>query len=57
MCSRYTYFSSEFSDLRLTWDVNEVFDLKPRYNIAPTQEAPVIVHAAENEPSSCFAGD
>ena len=45
MCGRSTYFPSEFSDLRLTWDVGEVFDLEPRYNIAPTQEAPVIVHA------------
>jgi putative SOS response-associated peptidase YedK len=45
MCGRYTYFPREFSDLRLTWNVDEVFglDLKPRYNIAPTQEAPVIV--------------
>jgi putative SOS response-associated peptidase YedK len=46
MCGRYTYFPSEFSDLRLTWNVDEVFDLKPCYNIAPTQEAPVIVQAA-----------
>ena len=48
MCGRYTYFPREFSDLRLTWNVDEVFglDLKPRYNIAPTQQAPVIVQAA-----------
>ncbi len=46
MCGRYTYFPREFSDLRLTWNVDEVFGLKPRYNIAPTQEAPVIVQAA-----------
>ena len=46
MCGRYTYFPREFSDLRLTWNVDEVFDLKPRFNIAPTQEAPVIVQAA-----------
>jgi putative SOS response-associated peptidase YedK len=45
MCGRYTYFLREFSDLRLTWDVDEVFGLKPRYNIAPTQQAPVIVRA------------
>ena len=54
MCGRYTYFPSEFSDLRLTWNVDEVFDLKPRYNIAPTQEASVIVQAAESEPSELF---
>ena len=46
MCGRYTYFPREFSDLRLTWNVDEVFDSKPRYNIAPTQEAPVIVKSA-----------
>jgi putative SOS response-associated peptidase YedK len=45
MCGRYTYFPREFSDLRITWDVDEVFGLKPRYNIAPTQQAPVIVRA------------
>ena len=47
MCGRYTYFPGEFSDLRLTWNVDEVFglNLKPRYNIAPTHQAPVIVQA------------
>ena len=46
MCGRYTYFPGEFSDLRLTWQVDsEIPLLKPRYNIAPTQEAPVIVQA------------
>ena len=43
MCGRYTYFPREFSDLRLAWDVDKVFGLKPRYNIAPSQQAPVIV--------------
>ena len=54
MCGRYTYFPSEFSDLRLTWNVDEVFDLKPRYNIAPTQEAPVIVQAKEKRTLELF---
>ena len=45
MCGRYTYFPGEFSDLRLTWNVDEIFGLKPQYNIAPSQEAPVIVQA------------
>ena len=45
MCGRYTYFPREFSDLRLSWNVDEIFGLTPRYNIAPTQEAPVIVEA------------
>ena len=45
MCGRYTYLPGEFSDLRLTWNVEEMFGLKPQYNIAPSQEAPVIVQA------------
>jgi hypothetical protein len=46
MCGRYTYFPGEFSDLRLTWKVDEDIPLlKPRYNIAPSQEAPVIIEA------------
>jgi putative SOS response-associated peptidase YedK len=46
MCGRYTYFPGEFSDLRLTWNVDSIPLLKPRYNIAPSQDAPVIVQAA-----------
>jgi putative SOS response-associated peptidase YedK len=46
MCGRYTYFPGEFFDLRLTWKVDsEIPLLMPRYNIAPSQEAPVIVQA------------
>ena len=45
MCGRYTYFPGEFSDLRVAWNVDEIFGLTLRYNIAPTQEAPVIVQA------------
>ena len=45
MCGRYTYFVGEFSDLRLTSNIDSIPLLKPRYNIAPNQEAPVIVHA------------
>ena len=43
VCGRYTYFPGEFSDLRLTWNVDQIPELKPRYNIAPSQEAPVII--------------
>jgi putative SOS response-associated peptidase YedK len=43
---RKQVFPGEFSDLRLTWKVDgEIPLLKPRYNIAPSQEAPVIVQA------------
>jgi putative SOS response-associated peptidase YedK len=46
MCGRYTYFPGEFSDLRLTWNVDgDIPLLKTRHNIAPSQEAPVVVEA------------
>jgi putative SOS response-associated peptidase YedK len=46
MRGRYRYFPGEFSYLRLTWQVDsEIPLLKPCYNIAPSQEAPVIVQA------------
>jgi putative SOS response-associated peptidase YedK len=45
MCGRYTNFVGEFSDLRLTWNVDSIPLLKPRYNLAPSQQAPVIVQA------------
>ena len=45
MCGRYDFFPKEFSDLRIRWNLDEEFPpLKPRYNIAPGQEAPVIVN-------------
>jgi len=34
MCSRYTYFPSKFSDLRLTWKVDSIPILRPRFNIS-----------------------
>ena len=57
MCGGIRIYPGEFSDLRLTWNVDEVFGLKPRYNIAPTQDAPVIVQAEASEPLNCFGGD
>ena len=56
MCGRYTYFPGEFSDLRLTWNVDEIFGLKPQYNIAPSQEAPVIVQADGKRTVELFRG-
>jgi len=54
MCGHYTYFPREFSDLRLTWDVEEIFGLQPQYNIAPSQEAPVIVQAGAKRKIELF---
>ena len=49
MCGRYTYFPPEFSDLRLTWDFDEVFGLKPRLQHRPSQQAPVIVQVVDGK--------
>jgi putative SOS response-associated peptidase YedK len=45
MCGRYTYFPSEFADLRVRWNLDQIPLLTQRFNIAPSQEAPVIVQA------------
>ena len=45
MCGRYTETAS-LKDLKARFGFAEPgFDLKPRYNIAPTQEAPVVIAA------------
>ena len=49
MCGRYTYFPRELSDLRLTWDFDEVFGLKPRLQHRPSQQAPVIVQVVDGK--------
>ncbi|RPJ70033.1 MAG: SOS response-associated peptidase, partial [Desulfobacteraceae bacterium] len=42
MCGRFTLFSSP-ADIQQVLDVLPVpFDLRPNYNVAPTQEIPVI---------------
>jgi putative SOS response-associated peptidase YedK len=44
LCGRYTYVPKEFSELRIRWKLDRDLPLlKPRYNIAPSQDAPVIV--------------
>lgn len=44
MCGRYDYRPKEFADLRIRWNLDRDLPLfKPRYNIAPSQEAPVVV--------------
>ena len=44
MCGRYKVTPGEFSDLRLRFNLEEIPLFKPRYNIAPTQQAPVIAN-------------
>ena len=43
MCGRYTH-TNEIRDVRIQLNLDEIFTLRPRYNIAPGQEAPVIVN-------------
>jgi len=46
MCGRYDFSRKEFSDLRIRWNLDRSFPpIEPRYNIAPSQEAPVIINA------------
>ena len=44
MCGRYKVTPGEFSDLRLRFNLEDIPLFKPRYNIAPTQQAPVIAN-------------
>ena len=44
MCGRYTN-TGEIRDIRIQFNLDEIFALSPRYNIAPGQEVPVIVNA------------
>jgi len=50
MCGRYTYFPSEFSDLRLTWKVDSIPILRPRFNIAGRSGSIIEVEALIPEP-------
>ena len=42
MCGRYAVTPGEFSDLRMRFKLEEITLFNPSYNIAPTQQAPVI---------------
>jgi putative SOS response-associated peptidase YedK len=47
MCGRYGFADAD--KLRERYDLeNEIKDLKPRYNIAPSQQVPVIVKNSHN---------
>jgi hypothetical protein len=44
MCGRYTYYPGEFHNLRIPFKIGDpFFQFKQHFNIAPTQDAPVIV--------------
>jgi len=44
MCGRYKVTLCEFSDLKARFNLEEIPLFKLRYNIAPTQQAPVIAN-------------
>ena len=44
MCGRYKVTPGEFTDLKVRFNLDEIPLFKPRYNIAPTQQAPVIAN-------------
>jgi putative SOS response-associated peptidase YedK len=45
MCGRYTYYPGEFHDLKIFINLDrDIPTFKPRYNIAPSQQAPVIAN-------------
>ena len=45
MCGRYGFAPGEFREIKLRFNIGGDMPLfKPRYNIAPTQQAPVIVN-------------
>jgi hypothetical protein len=50
MCGRYTYFASEFSDLRLTWKADSIPILRPRFNIAGRSGSMIEVEALIPKP-------
>ena len=43
MCGRYKYNPGEFADLRIRWNLDGDLPLFKSYNIAPTQNVPVIL--------------
>jgi putative SOS response-associated peptidase YedK len=54
MCGRYTYFVGEFADLKVPFALNELPQFKPRYNIAPGQQAPVIAITGNEDAIEMF---
>jgi putative SOS response-associated peptidase YedK len=42
MCLRYAFITTDYKLLKEHFELDSIPDLKPRYNIAPTQDVPVI---------------
>jgi putative SOS response-associated peptidase YedK len=46
MCGRYDFSPKGFADLRIRWNLDIDFPpVEPRFNIASSQQAPVIINA------------
>lgn len=54
MCGRYTLTATE-AEVMAEFDLVEPPTLRPRYNIAPTQEVPVIRQLSTEEPRGCHS--
>jgi putative SOS response-associated peptidase YedK len=54
MCGRYTCFATEFADLRSGWNLGELPLPARRYNIAPSQEAPVVIQTGDRRSLEMF---
>ena len=48
MCGRFTA-TFEFREIRLRWNLQSEIAFAPRYNIAPSQEVPVILRNESRE--------
>jgi putative SOS response-associated peptidase YedK len=46
MCGRYTI--ADFSQIEERFGLTHPVDLKPRYNISPTQDVPIIINDGAN---------
>ena len=45
MCGRYRFTPSEFREIKIRFNIlNDIPLFLPRYNIAPSQQAPVIAN-------------
>jgi len=47
MCGRFSSFT--FRDIKVRWHLQGGFSFEPRYNIAPSQSVPVIVHHGDGK--------
>jgi putative SOS response-associated peptidase YedK len=54
MCGRYKFSPGEFADLRIRWNLDGDLPLFSSYNIAPTQNVPVVVQKDGHNQADLF---